>query len=109
MEINLLLLFKKTNIYKYLIIFEFNKILLINKYFKQLNNKEYDYIWKYYCILKFNKEYWIKAKEKNKKNILNSWKDELKRIYNFELKIKRLGLPLWEKEDYYYWWDICNK
>lgn len=109
MGINLLLLFKKTIIYKYLNLLEFNKILLINKSLRQLNKKKYDYIWEYYCILKFNEDFWTIAKKKNKKEMLNSWKDELKRIYNFELKIKKLGLPLWEIEDYYYWWEINNK
>jgi hypothetical protein len=109
MNINLLLLFKKTNIYRYLNINELRKILLINKYFNKLNNKEYDYIWRYYCILKFNEDFWIRAKNKNKKNILNCWKDELKRVFDFESKIKKLGLPLWGVEDYYYWWEICNK
>ena len=105
----LIFIIKKTNLYKFLDLIDLKNISMINKKYNKLNKKKYDYIWRYQCILKFNEDFWIRAREFNKKDSLNNYRNELKRIIEFESKIKKLKLPLWDIEDYYYWWEINNK
>jgi hypothetical protein len=105
----LIFIIRITDLYKFLDIIDLKNILTVNRNYNKLNNIKYDYIWEYHCILKFNKDFWIKAKELNKNGSLNNYYNELKRIIQFESKIKKLKLPLWDIEDYYNWWEINSK
>ena len=103
---DLLLLIINIHFYKYLSNDDFLNIILLNKLFNKLKKKEF--IWKYYCIVKFNKKFWDDALLKNSKNSLGSWRKEYIRIIKFENTLKKYKHPIWKIKDYYNWWEIKN-
>jgi hypothetical protein len=105
------LFFLITNIsfYKYLHLNEFINIFKINKSLKGLDTFKYDYMWRYYCDLKFNSKFWNDAIRLNRERSLGSWKFEYIRIIDFENKLIEYGFPKWKIGNYYDWWNICKR
>jgi hypothetical protein len=75
-----------------------------------------DSVWKTKCYQKFSKGFWEDAKKLSPVKPLDSYKQELCRIVQFEEAIKP---DVWDAEMYYYFWrsqsinkyitSICNK
>tara|TARA_Y100000389_G_scaffold113691_1_gene110829 strand:- start:5266 stop:5613 length:348 start_codon:yes stop_codon:yes gene_type:complete len=81
-------------------------INILNKYF---NNNLNDTYFKYWAYFIYGKEFWIKAKERNKiiAKPLSSMKLELLRLQNFINILKSYNV-IWSNNDYYKYWKMLE-
>lgn len=69
-----------------------------------------DHIWKEKAISNYGEEFWKKAKERpnDTSKPLQSWKEELIRIENFQKMLIDFGNRPWLENDFYSYWRLVD-
>lgn len=70
-----------------------------------------DYIWKEKAYAQYGKEFWKKAKERPEESSkpLQTWKEELLRIENFQKMLNDFGNRPWLEDDFYSYWNLLDQ